>query len=117
MSEREIQSKWQCGECDELHDTEYEAEECCRLDVFEIWICPACGKDHDEKQAAIDCCPISAITCPSCLRDHSGNTLEQSAITVSGHCTTCNPLYTIEQQLAIEDLHWQVTGKAERLNA
>ncbi|WP_267904545.1 hypothetical protein [Pseudomonas xionganensis] len=42
--------------------------------------------------------------------------MQQAAISVAGHCTTCNPIYTIDQQLAIEDLHQLVTGQPERLN-
>lgn len=117
MSTREIKRMWECSACNELHDTEHDAEECCQPEVFEVWVCPACEKVHDGKQAAADCCPVAEIVCPACLRDHSGDAMQQSAIVITGHCTTCNPLYTIDQQLAIEQMHWQATGKAERLNA
>ncbi|MCY1389113.1 hypothetical protein D9M71_39030 [compost metagenome] len=123
MSTKEVKRMWECGSCGELHDFKSSAESCCIPDVEEVWVCPCCDEAHGTEQQAIKCCEVlsdegeSSITCPSCLRDHPGDVLAQSAIAISGHCSHCNPLFTIDQQLAIEDLHFQVTGKVERLNA
>lgn len=115
---KEVKLMYECCSCGELHDHEDEALDCCAPEISERWICPECGKAHDTESAAENCCPGGdAVTCPSCMRDHGSGSLGYAAVTISGHCDTCNPFFTVEQQLAIEDLHWQATGKTERLNA
>ena len=37
------------------------------------------------------------------------------AIKIAGHCTSCNPMFTIDQQQAIQDLHYHETGRREHL--
>ena len=54
QSRAEPEQMWQCGRCDELHDDEYAAHECCSQ-VCEVWICPTCGKDHDTRNDALIC--------------------------------------------------------------
>lgn len=123
MSEQTIVRKWECSACNALHEFEHSAEECCAPEVWAVWMCPVCDEAHEAKSEAEDCCAVATattpdnVTCPACFRIHTGDPLAQSAIAVAGHCTTCNPIYTLDQQLAIEDLHWQSTGRAERLNA
>lgn len=115
----EIVRKWECGACNELHDREYEAEECCAPDITEVWMCPACDKAHEAKDEAAKCCPVSSdnvVTCPSCRRDHGIGSLGYSTVRVTGHCNFCNPIYTIDQQLAVQDLHYRQTGNREHLH-
>ena len=51
-----IETKWQCGRCNELHDDEDEAIECCRPSIHEVFICPACKDSHSSMEEAISCC-------------------------------------------------------------
>lgn len=114
---------YECSACNKLHEHHHRAEECCAPEVETVWLCPVCDEPHYEKSEAEDCCAIAreghedSIHCPDCLRDHTGNPLQQSAVVVAGHCATCNPFFTPEQQLAVEDLVLEVTGKHECLNA
>lgn len=52
----EIEEKWVCGECAQLHDDEDEAIECCRPCVTHIFICPECGEHCDTEDKARECC-------------------------------------------------------------
>ena len=121
MEVREPKKKYQCSQCNQVHETHYQAEECCQPEVYDVWECTECGETHDTKEQAVACCPLlpdaPGQVCPSCLRSHAGSAIEQAAIAVAGHCSTCNPLYTPDQQHAIEQLHYQATGEPRRLNA
>jgi hypothetical protein len=114
----EVVRKWECGACNEHHDHEYQAEECCAPDVTELWVCPVCDEGHDKKADAEACCleTDACITCPQCLRDHDLGSLSYEAVKIAGHCTTCQPSFTIDQQQAIQDLHYRQTGKREHLH-
>lgn len=97
---------YMCCSCDELHKRETDAEECCKPEVEEVYLCDAC------------CPEIQPINlCPTCFREYSGVDINRAAIHVSGHCQTCNPHFSFDEQFAIEDLHYQRTGKHARLNA
>lgn len=114
---RVVVCKWECGACNELHDHEHEAEQCCAPDVSRCWVCPACDRAYSAKKDAEDCCPDKDIdiTCPSCIRNHARNTLSYHAVRIAGHCTDCNPMYTIDQQQAVQDLHYRATGSRAHL--
>lgn len=119
---REVTRMWECGACNGLHKFEHEAEACCAPMVTRVWVCPACEDTHDREEDAETCCPIigeieETVSCPSCRRDHSVESLNYQAVKIAGHCTTCNPLFTHDQQSAIEDLHYLVTGRSENINA
>lgn len=47
---------WICGKCDEQHDYEDDARECCAPEVYEIYVCPVCDKEHDYWGDAFRCC-------------------------------------------------------------
>jgi len=117
MTTQTITKAWACGSCDEVHASSFAAEDCCKPEPYEVWICPCCGDSHHTEKAAGACCPGADSSCPNCLRDHSGNALQVAAIEVAGHCTTCNPLYTVDQQLIIEDRAQQKGGVVIGLNA
>lgn len=51
-----IEAKWRCNECQEVHNDEEEALECCRPSVSEVYFCPVCDKDCLTEQDAIECC-------------------------------------------------------------
>lgn len=122
---KEPEKKYECGACQRVHDFHHRAEECCAPDVNTVWVCPHCEEAHDSKEEAADCCMLAAepmggftmVVCPSCLREHQGDPMQQAAVSIAGHCTTCNPSFTLDQQFAIEDLHFEVTGDHCRLNA
>jgi hypothetical protein len=113
---------YECSACEKLHEFHHCAEECCAPEVARVWVCGDCEDVHDSKSEAEECCAQSKLngsvccTCPSCLRDFDCQPMQAAAIEIAGHCTTCNPFYTLEQQFAIEDLHQVATGQPERLN-
>ncbi len=109
--------KFRCCGCDDLHDDESDARDCC--EPTEAWVCEGCDVVYGCEDLADKCCEGADITdkCPACARDYNIVDLNHSAITVAGHCQTCNPHYTIDQQFAIEDMHLVRTGRRERLNA
>lgn len=117
MSAREIKTLYRCNECREVHDDEDGARECCMPSISEVYACPVCGEIHSEEADAGECCGFDVAHCPSCHRDYGSGHINYSAIAIAGHCTTCNPFFTVDQQLVIEDLHWQATGEHQGLNA
>lgn len=48
----ETETKWECPICEELHDEESEALECCQ----DVWECPDCGTNHASEEDADECC-------------------------------------------------------------
>lgn len=50
-------TKFQCPSCGELHNKEYQAEECCTPEAEEVtmWECE-CGDTYDDKEHAHLCC-------------------------------------------------------------
>ena len=111
-----VRTLYRCMECREIHDDEDEAQDCCRPAISELYECPVCKGIHDEEEQANLCCGADAIKCPLCARDYSSISLSFQAITVAGHCTTCNPMFTVDQQLAIQDLHYKNTGQREHVH-
>lgn len=111
----QIKALYRCCSCREIHDCEDGALDCCRPGIEELFECPVCKSVHDDEDAAISCCGVDAVQCPSCLRDYPSITLSFQAIKIAGHCTTCNPMFTIDQQQAIQDLHYHETGRREHL--
>jgi len=106
---------WKCCECEEIHDDEDGAEDCCKPRIEELYRCDLCDEVHEGEDEAAECCGDSAedgslINCPACRRDYRSNEIAAQAVEVSGHCQTCNPLFTIHQQHQIEDLHFDRTG-------
>ena len=97
---------WQCSGCNELHEDEDDAENCCRPEVYEVWRCDSCGKRHDEELEAENCCAEHDLTrCPRCARDYSAGEINAAAVRIAGHCNTCNPFFSVDQQIHIENLH------------
>lgn len=112
----QIKELYRCGECREIHDDEDGARECCTPAVYTIYVCPVCDDNHDDPDSALACCSVDGINCPQCKRDYTSVSIDYQAIKMTGHCNTCNPLFTIDQQQAIQDLHYQETGKREHLH-
>lgn len=51
-----LESVWQCGECGETHDDEYDARDCCRPSITEGYLCPECKDFHASEREALACC-------------------------------------------------------------
>ena len=51
-----IAPKYQCPDCGDLHDDNYDAEMCCPVEVHKLYICPICDEGHMTEQEAIKCC-------------------------------------------------------------
>lgn len=51
-----ITKKYRCCECDDLHDTEDAAYECCPPQVKPVWICGKCNEEHESLLLASNCC-------------------------------------------------------------
>ncbi|MCY1461803.1 hypothetical protein D9M71_794990 [compost metagenome] len=75
----------------------------------EVWTCDVCEEAHDEKDNAVNCCVgkvkargADTVRCPSCYRDQE---LIQHAveIEVAGHCSECNPHFSIDDTFKIAD--------------
>ncbi|MGP3789451.1 hypothetical protein [Pseudomonas sp. B392_1p] len=107
-SDKGVIVKYECDRCGEHHDHESEAEDCCRPDVHTVYICPVCEQDHETRAEAESCIVGHGDLpgdlpehCPSCLRDADTAQLRVE-IAVAGHCSTCNPIYTPEENLVIK---------------
>lgn len=109
MARLEAIHLWRCGECGEVHDDEDGARECCMPSIHECFGCPTCRQTHDCETDALKCCGSEAglTRCPCCARDYADSELNHFAVTVAGHCNTCNPFFTVDQQITIEELHFQ----------
>ena len=107
-----IKTLYECGNCNEVHDDEDGAQECCMPTVSEVYQCPACEEIHNSHDEASKCCNAGElIRCPCCSRDYGHTQINSRAVSVAGHCNICDPLFTIEQRFLIEDLHFQQAGQ------
>jgi len=99
--------KYECGSCNEQHDYEDEARDCCMPSVSEVYFCPVCDWEHSTMEAAEGCVashadlPDLPDSCPSCLRP-AESAMHRVEVAVAGHCSTCNPIYTPEENIAIK---------------
>lgn len=100
---------YECGTCNEVHSFHHQAESCCQPEVNTVWLCDVCEDSHEDKEDAEQCCiasvksvGIEAVQCPSCLRDQ--NMVRHAIeIQVAGHCSECNPHYSIDDAFMIGD--------------
>lgn len=60
---------YRCPICDELHDDEFDAEECCPLpkqtDGIHANKCPVCGETYNSARDAADCCLWKDLDAPT----------------------------------------------------
>jgi hypothetical protein len=60
-----------CPSCEEEHEDDDDARECCPRDIYEIYRCTVCRKKHSDDEDAIACCPADVhaqpMQCPVCL--------------------------------------------------
>ena len=52
-----VTKRWMCGSCNETHEQEWDAEDCCKPDVYEVYLCPVCNDDWGSEESALKCCP------------------------------------------------------------
>jgi len=101
----ECKTRYQCSHCDEIHKDEDDARECCQPEVWEVYECGECGKLHGSSEVAAKSCCEQLVKCPACSRDYGQYNIASHSIEVAGHCPACNPLFTVDEQFKIEDLH------------
>ncbi|HCP04635.1 MAG TPA: hypothetical protein DIT61_14180 [Pseudomonas sp.] len=106
----ECKTRYQCSQCDEIHEDEDDARECCQPEVWEVYECGECGKLHGSSEVAAKSCCEQLVKCPACSRDYGQHNIASHSIEVAGHCPACNPLFTVDEQFKIEDLHYIRTG-------
>lgn len=101
---------YECSSCNDVHDHHHQAERCCQPEVNDVWLCDVCEGAHDEEEDAVNCCvgKVKAsgsdiVKCPNCYRDHE-LVLHAVEVEVAGHCSECNPHYSIDDALLIGDL-------------
>ena len=74
----EIEMKYRCNECGDLHDFEEDAHDCCRPTVTEVYLCPDCGEMHGNEYDARSCCtpddvdPLRATMVTAAQREAAG---------------------------------------------
>lgn len=109
-SSRTINVMYECGDCQELHAHHHQAEECCAPEVNTVYVCPVCADPHDTRKEAAECLASHVDVpdradehCPNCLRE-AETAQSRVEIAIAGHCSTCNPIYTTEQNLTILDV-------------
>lgn len=69
----DVQEVFVCGSCNEAHDDEDSARECCPVRVLFRFRCNTCRAEHREEGEAKGCCSsistLEPMQCPVCLRD------------------------------------------------
>lgn len=67
-----------CDRCETIHDDEFDAEDCCKPEVWDVWVCVECGQDYELRQEADECCPhTTGLDHPIGWQTHI-NTLESA---------------------------------------
>ncbi|MFZ3121674.1 MAG: hypothetical protein WA159_25540 [Variovorax sp.] len=107
---------WKCSSCDEVHGDEDSARECCMPEVYELYGCPKCGVVHEEEHQAISCCE-ELVRCPCCARDYGAGEIHAFAVRIAGHCNQCNPFYSLDHTLLIEDQYAASGAEPRSLNS
>lgn len=69
----DVEQRWVCGGCEADHSSRFDAEECCRPEVYTQYKCPDCDELHDKEQEAQSCCGGVGVhgqpmQCPVCMR-------------------------------------------------
>lgn len=72
-SDGDVEQRWVCGGCEADHSSRFDAEECCRPEVYTQYKCPGCEELHDNEQDAESCCGGVGVhgqpmQCPICMR-------------------------------------------------
>lgn len=69
--------RWFCPVCENLRNSEWEAEECCPKEIDEVWICGECEEEFDTKSEADECCGGDSLDSAEGWNKHIA-TLEQA---------------------------------------
>lgn len=102
-----VKRAYQCGECHEVHEFNFQAERCCQPEVIDVYVCPLCDEAHEDESDAETCCGAvtpsgEQVDCPRCLRGHE-TVLHAVEVEVAGHCSVCDPRFTVDQNFQIQD--------------
>lgn len=69
-SDSEVTKRWVCGGCEADHSSRFDAEECCRPEVYTQYKCPGCDELYDTEPEAKTCCGNGRpMQCPVCMRE------------------------------------------------
>lgn len=78
------------------------------INLDTVYICPICEAEHDSMKVAeqrvlghADLEGADYEPCPNCLRPAETAQL-MVELAVAGHCSTCNPIYSPDQNLKIK---------------
>jgi hypothetical protein len=50
------ETKYECTSCYDIHDDEWEAQECCPREVNTVYVCAECDEVYLDVQEANECC-------------------------------------------------------------
>lgn len=50
-----LEPKWLCESCDEIHDDEEDARDCCPTQISEVFLCPICQMSFYVEIDALNC--------------------------------------------------------------
>jgi len=53
----EFKPQWRCDECNELHEYEDEAADCCPPNISKVYLCPVCAEAYAREAQARECHP------------------------------------------------------------
>lgn len=105
---------YQCDRCETVHGSELYAEECCRPEIIDGYICANCEEFHEQEKDALHCCGNTANTkCPTCLRP-AEFIKDAEQIELTGTCSTCSPILSLDTRYQVDQLHEQRRIEAER---
>ncbi len=79
--------------------------------VTELYGCLDCDGVHESEREAEQCCGVFEVRCTNCSRDYKSIDINAKAVQIAGHCTVCNPLFTLDDRFAIEDMHYLQTDR------
>jgi hypothetical protein len=52
----QTRTRYECPQCCEEHDYEYDARYCCSIGFTKTFIFPICNKEHEHEGEAMACC-------------------------------------------------------------
>ncbi|MBW2981943.1 hypothetical protein KY343_03630 [Candidatus Woesearchaeota archaeon] len=63
-------TRYRCVHCDQLHEDEEDAKECCPPEEVILWECGNCGEKYEDESEAKECCDngeeVDGFKCPKC---------------------------------------------------
>ncbi|MGF6641847.1 hypothetical protein [Paraburkholderia sp. MM6662-R1] len=92
--------RYMCPTCETVHDSEWDAEDCCPRAIEMFYQCPVCDKQHNSVDAAADC-------------ERSHGDLDEEADGGPWACPVCHALF-VTLQTAVDCCLWKRMGWEQR---